>query len=60
MGITGMSLRGVSRACSPSYSLIEGGKIQHILFSVQPPRKVCVANRNIGQICLNIFIFYLF
>ena len=26
-----------------------------ILFSVQPLRKVCVANRNIGQICLNIF-----
>ena len=31
------------------------------LFSVQLPRNVCVANRNIGQICLNIFyLFYQF
>ena len=26
-------------------------------FSVQPLRKVCLANRNIGQICLNTFNF---
>lgn len=31
---------------------------QPLLFSIQPARKVCVANRNIGQICLKYFTCY--
>ena len=34
------------------------GESCFISFSSQPPRKVCIANRNIGQFCLNNLLLY--